>query len=221
MHLLFKALKLLQSRLGSALPDVAILGDGPERASLEAQARRLEDGVLAHFMSRRFDRENGRRVHMHSLCGLRHADFNEPRVWSYELYLRTCLALGLGMDELTEAYRRMVFNVMARNQDDHTKNFAFLYGENDQDWRLAPAFDVTYAHGTGWTATHQMSVNGNFEGIKRSDLDTVADEFGIRRHEEIIGEMSQALAQWPGIARAAGLGQEVIRRVAQDHMLMR
>ena len=125
----------------------------------------IENDGLAHFATRRFDRENGRKIHMHSLCGMRHADFNQPDVWSYEMYLQTCLKLGLGMDELAQAFRRMVFNVLARNQDDHTKNLAFLLEQSSPDWKLAPAFDITYAHGGGWTKTHQMSINGKFDNL--------------------------------------------------------
>lgn len=182
-----------------------------------AESTLLADGGLAHFMSRRFDRADGRKIHLHSLCGMRHADYNEPRSWSYELYFRTCLGLGLGMDELGEAYRRMVFNVVARNQDDHSKNIAFLKDGIESDWRLAPAFDVTYAHGAGWTLAHQMSVNGKFEGIGRDDLDAVAELYGIRRHGEIIDEGVDAVSRWPEFAERAGLDAEVTARVGRDH----
>ena len=185
-----------------------------------AQSTLLADGELAHFMSRRFDRESGCRIHLHSLCGMRHADYNEPRSWSYELYFRTCLGLGLGMDELSEAFRRMVFNVVARNQDDHSKNVAFLKDDIESDWRLAPAFDVTYAHGTGWTLAHQMSVNGKFDAIGREDLDAVAELYGIRRHGEIIDEVREAVRGWPEFAERAGLDAEVTARVRRDHVLL-
>ena len=179
----------------------------------------VPDEELAHFATRRFDRAEGRKVHMHSLCGLMHADFNEPRQWSYELYLRACLKLGLGMDELAQAYRRMVFNVIARNQDDHTKNLAFLLDEGATEWRLAPAFDITYANGSGWTAQHQMSVNGKFADMERDDLDAVAELFGIKRHETIIGEVADAVSRWPEFAGEAGLPKEVTAHVAADHRL--
>jgi serine/threonine-protein kinase HipA len=185
-----------------------------------AQSTLLGDGELAHFMSRRFDREGGRKIHLHSLCGMRHADYNEPRSWSYELYFRTCLGLGLGMDELCEAFRRMVFNVVARNQDDHSKNVAFLKDDIESDWRLAPAFDVTYAHGAGWTLAHQMSVNGRFDAIGREDLDAVAELYGIRRRGEIIDEVREAVRRWPEFAERAELDAEVTARVGRDHDLL-
>ncbi|NNE06470.1 MAG: HipA domain-containing protein, partial [Xanthomonadales bacterium] len=172
---------------------------------------------LAHFATRRFDRDGGRKIHMHSLCGMRHADFNQPDVWSYEMYLQTCLKLGLGMDELAQAFRRMVFNVVARNQDDHTKNLAFLLDEGSPDWRLAPAFDITYAHGAGFTRTHQMSINGKFEHIQLTDIEEVANTFGIRKWETILTEVQEVVENWPEFAHRAGLVGEMVARVGQDH----
>ena len=177
----------------------------------------IHNAGLAHFATRRFDRAHGRKVHLHSLCGLQHADFNQPRVWSYEMYLRTCLKLGLGMDEMSEAYRRMVFNVVARNQDDHTKNLAFLLFEDQRDWRLAPAFDITYANGAGWTSAHQMSVNGKFDGMGRADLETVATLFGIRKWKDIVAHVNEAVARWPEFASEAGLDEELTAQISTDH----
>ena len=168
-----------------------------------AESTLLHGDGLAHFMSRRFDRVDGRRVHLHSLCGMRHADYNEARLWSYEMYFRTCLGLGLGMDELSEAFRRMVFNVVARNQDDHTKNLAFTLDGVGSDWRLAPAYDITYAHGSGWTVAHQMSVNGKFEDIRR---------------EDIVTDVVNSVRRWPEFARQSGLDRRVVDHVAQDHV---
>ena len=177
----------------------------------------VRQGELAHFATRRFDRSAAGKVHAHSLCGLQHADYNQPNVWSYEMYLRSCLKLGLGMDELGEAWRRMVFNVLARNQDDHSKNFSFLLDEGAEDWRLAPAFDLTHANGAGWTRTHQLSVNGKFQGMGRDDLQAVADLFGIRRWRDILAQVHEALAKWPEFAGRAGLDGSVIESVAAEH----
>ena len=185
-----------------------------------AESELLPHGEFAHFATRRFDRDQGRKIHLHSLCGVQHADFNQPRSWSYEMYLRTCLRLGLSMSELAEAYRRMVFNVVARNQDDHTKNLAFLLDEDAEGWRLAPAFDVTYAHGTNLTAAHQMSVRGMYEEIGRRELDGVADLFGIKRHREIISQVTQAVARWPEFADRAGLASTIAERIGADHLLL-
>jgi len=189
-----------------------------QAAGLQMSAATLiESDGLAHFATRRFDRQNNRKIHMHSLCGMRHADFNQPDVWSYEMYLRTCLKLGLGMDELTEAFRRMVFNVVARNQDDHTKNLAFLLHEDSVDWRLAPAFDITYAHGAGFTRTHQMSINGKFDAFNLADLEQTADTFGIRRWKDILAQVNHAVSGWQTHARDAGLAREIIERIAGEH----
>jgi len=185
-----------------------------------AESALIPDDDLMHFASRRFDRIDGGKVHMHSLCGLQHADFNQPDVWSYEMYFRSCLKLGLGMDELEEAWRRMVFNVMARNQDDHTKNLAFLLPEPGADWKLAPAFDVTYANGAGYTRTHQMSVNGKFKNITGLDLQETAELFGIRRYREIISQVKAAVSEWQRFGSQAGLDETVIKAVAADHELL-
>ncbi len=176
-----------------------------------AESALIEDGDLVHFASLRFDREQGRKIHMHSLCGLQHADFNQPGLWSYEMYFRSCLKLGLGMDEPEQAWRRMVFNMMARNQDDHTKNLAFLLDQEGGDWRLAPAFDITYANGAGFTRNHQMSVNGKFQDINLEDLQESAELFGIRRYREIIDQVRTAVSMWPEYARNAGLTTEIFR----------
>ncbi len=177
----------------------------------------IENDGLTHFATRRFDRENGKKIHMHSLCGMRHADFNQPNVWSYEMYLQTCLKLGLGMDELAQAFRRMVFNVVARNQDDHTKNLAFLLEKGSQDWQLAPAFDITYAHGAGFTRMHQMSINGKFDDFTIADLHEVASTFGIRKWQEILAQVSEAVKEWPHFAQRAGLKPEFTQKIGRDH----
>jgi serine/threonine-protein kinase HipA len=182
-----------------------------------SEAVLIEHGGLAHFATQRFDRASGAKIHMHSLCGLRHADYNQPGVWSYEMYLQTCLKLGLGMDELSEAFRRMVFNIVARNQDDHTKNLAFLLDEESPDWRLAPAFDITYAHGAGFTRRHQMSVNGKFEDLALADVAEVAETFGIRKWRDILEQVEIAVEAWPAHARHAGLELEFAERVGRDH----
>jgi len=181
-----------------------------------AETHLLEEGGRAHFMTRRFDRVDGVKVHMHSLCGLRHLDFNVPGVADYDDYLRTVLELDLGYPSLRQAYRRMVFNVVARNQDDHTKNLGFLMGA-DGAWRLTPAFDVTYANGQGWTRTHQMRIDGKTDGVTHADLETVGARFSIRDAADVIGEVVSAVADWARFASAAGVPPEWETKIAGDH----
>ncbi len=144
------------------------------------ESRLLEDGNRHHFMTKRFDRVGGsHRVHMVSLCGMAHYDYNQPDSWSYEQLFRVMRGLRLTQPEMEQAYKRMVFNVIGCNQDDHTKNMEFLM-DTDGIWRLSPAYDMSYAVGTGYTRRHQMSVNGKRLHITRNDMLAVAAEAGIK-----------------------------------------
>jgi len=176
----------------------------------------LEERRLGHFMVRRFDRVDGRRLHMHTLGGMHHADYNQPGAFSYEQYLRTTLQLNLGYPALEEAYRRAVFDVAVVNQDDHVKNFAFLMDEAGV-WSLAPAYDLTHAHGAGFTRRHQMSVEGKTEGITRADLTALGARMGIKRDgAAVIEEVVAARGRWEEYAGEARVPAEVIRRIAAE-----
>jgi len=171
-----------------------------------------EDGH-AHLVIRRFDRPvRGVPLHQHTLGGLLHVDYNEPGASSYEEYLRTMLKLDLPPAALVEGYRRMVFNVLAINQDDHVKNLSF-HMDPDGRWSLTPAYDLTFARGGGWTATHQMRVADKQAGITHSDLTAVAEMFGIRAPGRIIQRVREAVAQWPETARACGVPPDALRRI--------
>lgn len=171
-----------------------------------------------HFATHRFDRVNGDRIHYHSLAGLQHIDFNTPLEASYELYFASARLLGVGANEISQAFARMVFNVVARNQDDHPKNFGFLMAQ-DGTWSLGPAFDITYAHGNGFTARHQMSVNGKAAGIDREDLLAVGAQQGIRQAADIIDQVVESARHWERFAHEAGLPDEWIERVEQDLLI--
>ena len=143
------------------------------------ESRLLEDGKRHHFMTRRFDRIGGsHRVHMVSLCGMAHYDYNQPDSWSYEQLFRVMRGLRLPQPQMVEAFRRMVFNVIGCNQDDHTKNIEFLM-DTDGIWKLSPAYDMSFAVGSGFTRRHQMSVNGKRLHISRADMLAVAAEIGV------------------------------------------
>ena len=127
-----------------------------------SDCRLLEENGRAHFMTRRFDRgPDGGKFHMQSLCAMGHFDFNQAGAYSYEQAFQTARRLQLPQPDLTELYRRALFNILARNQDDHTKNIAFLMDKQGR-WSLSPAYDLTYSYNPSgeWTARHQMSVNG-------------------------------------------------------------
>ena len=155
----------------------------------------LWQGEYAHLLVRRFDIEAGERIHQHTFGGLVHVDFNDPGASSYEEYLRTILRLGMAYAQVEQAYRRMVFNVLAVNQDDHVKNLSFQM-RSDGVWSLAPAYDLTFAKGHEWTAQHQMRVQDKTAGITSDDLLAVAAIFDINRPERILDRTRDAVADW-------------------------
>lgn len=188
-----------------------------------SECKLLPEGPRAHFLSRRFDRTaDGRRLHMQSLCALAHLDFNLLKTHSYNQYLDTVNQLNLGRDALKQAFRRMVFNIVAVNRDDHTKNLAFLLPEGG-DWQLAPAYDITHAHNPNgaWTQNHQMSVNGKFDKIGLEDLLVIGDHYLISRYKDVISEVVGAVDHWPDFAERAGVDDETTRRIASDHLRYR
>ena len=185
--------------------------------------RLLEENGRRHFMTRRFDRTaDGRKLHMQSLGALGHHDYNLAGAHSYEQALLAIRRLGLGIDAVEEQYRRMAFNLLARNQDDHVKNIAFLMDRAGR-WRLSPAYDVTYAWEPGhrWVGSHQMTVNGKRDGFERSDLQAVADGASMARGRwaEIVAEVGAAVARWPELAAAARVPEETVARIARGHRL--
>ena len=152
----------------------------------------------SHFMTERFDRlENGEKVHMQSLCAMAHQDFNLARATGYEQAFQTCRDLNLPISDFDQLFRRMVFNVIARNQDDHTKNIAFLMDKYGK-WRLAPAFDICFSYNPigDWTSRHQMTICGKADNFTKNDLITIATLFDIKKPEDIIHQVSDAVSSW-------------------------
>jgi serine/threonine-protein kinase HipA len=164
----------------------------------------FETDGYAHLLVRRFDLEGGRRIHQHTLGGLLHGDHNRPGAAAYEDYLRTILRLGMPPAAVEQAFRRMVFNVMAVNHDDHPKNISFHLAD-DGEWTLAPAYDLTFARASRWTGEHQMTVRGKTGGITRADLLEVAHTFAIKRPEGVLEEIREAVSAWRGFARRVGV----------------
>ncbi len=180
----------------------------------------IEENGRAHFLTKRFDRNNGRKVHMQTLCGIAHFDYRLHRAYSYEQAFNVMRSLRLPFPDALELYRRMVFNVVVRNQDDHTKNISFLMDE-DGKWRLSPAYDMGYAYNPqgGWTATHQMSMNGKFDDITRGDLLAVAALNNIKNGTQIIEEVCDAASQWPRIARECEVPTAMIDAITPNLLL--
>ena len=174
-----------------------------------SECRLLDENGRRHFMTRRFDRlADGRKLHMQSLCALAHYDFNLAGAYSYEQALLVIRQLGLPMRVIEEQFRRMVFNIVARNQDDHVKNIAFLMDKSGT-WSLSPAFDMTYSHNPAgaWTASHQMSMNGKREEFTIDDFKACAKTASMKRGRagEIIREVQQVVSHWRDYAGDAGV----------------
>lgn len=166
------------------------------------ECRLFRETGRAHFMTKRFDRVNGEKIHMQTLCGLAHYDFNRLHMFSYEQAFAVMRQLHLPYSDAEEFYRRMVFNVVARNQDDHTKNISFLM-DRQGVWHLSPAYDMSWAYNPagGWTATHQMSINNKWDNITREDLLSVAYDMNIKHAPAIIDQVVAAVKQWPQLAK--------------------
>lgn len=159
----------------------------------------LEVNGYAHLLVHRFDIEDGDRLHQHTFGGLTHGDYNQPGASSYEEYFRVTQRLTEAYDTLKQAYRRMVFNVVAVNQDDHVKNLSF-HMDREGRWSLTPAYDVTYARGGGYRRFHQMRVRDKRRGITEKDLVTVGEEFGVKNADRIVQDVRNAVSNWEQFA---------------------
>jgi serine/threonine-protein kinase HipA len=168
-------------------------------AGLEmTECRLLEENGRAHFMTQRFDRNpDNRKVHMQSFFAMQHFDFNDINSFAYEQLFETMRALGLPYPQAEQLFRRMVFNVLARNCDDHTKNFAFLMTE-DGKWRLSPAFDIchSYRPGSIWVSHQSLSVNGKRQNISRNDFLSVAKQMNIKKAPSIVSDINKIVSNW-------------------------
>jgi len=183
-----------------------------------ADCRLLAEGERRHFMTRRFDRgDDGEKIHMQSLAAMAHLDHQQPGAHSYEQAMRVMQQLELGSQALSQQFRRMVFNVVARNQDDHTKNIAFLMDKGG-DWRLAPAFDVIFAYNPSglWTSRHQMSINGKRDDIVLGEFMAVARQFRIANAREIVDEVIAAVSNWPEYAAETGIDAATTERIREN-----
>jgi serine/threonine-protein kinase HipA len=188
-----------------------------------SDCRLLEENGRRHFMSRRFDRRRGgEKIHMQSLCALAHFDFNQAGAYAYEQALLVIRQLNLPMEAVEEQFRRMAFNIVARNQDDHAKNIAFLM-DKDGRWSLAPAFDVTYSFNPAgdWTATHQMTMNGRRDGFTLEDFRACAKSASMKRGraESILEEVRAAVKRWPDYAEQAKVADDARAAIQRAHRL--
>lgn len=187
-------------------------------AGIEMNACRLhEEGGRSHFMTKRFDRtQDGDKLHMQSFGAMMHYDFNFAGAYAYEQALQTIRRLRLPRSDIEQQIRRAYFNILARNQDDHVKNIAFLMNRKG-DWRLSPAFDVAYSYNPSgdWTSQHQMSLAGKRDGFSIDDLIEFARVGDVKKTSarNILSEVSQAVANWSAFAREADIPDDDIDRV--------
>ena len=166
------------------------------------ECRLFEENGRAHFMTKRFDRVDGKeKLHVQSFCAMQHYDFNEVYLYSYEQLFETMRMLGLPYPQAEQLYRRMVFNVMARNCDDHTKNFMFIMDKKGT-WKLSPAYDVCHAYrpNSEWVSQHALSLNGKRNTITKADLLQVAKQMNIKKAEAIIKQISAVVSNWNSYA---------------------
>jgi serine/threonine-protein kinase HipA len=175
------------------------------------ECRLLEENGRAHFMTQRFDREHGKgKLHVQSFCAMAHYDFNDITGYSYEQIFETLRSLLLPYSDAEQLYRRMVFNVVARNCDDHTKNFAFIMDKTGQ-WKLTPAFDIchTYSPNSTWVSQHSLSINGKRKDITRQDLISVAKKMNIKKQEQIIDQIVAIVSNWRVYAEKVGVNNDL------------
>ncbi len=186
------------------------------------QSRLLEENDRAHFMTKRFDRDGrSTKHHIQTLCAMNHINYKMKSTNSYEQLFMTLSELSLSHGEFVEVLRRMIFNIMGRNCDDHSKNFSFLLKKGG-NWELAPAYDVTFAHNPEgeWTSQHLMSVNGKYKDFTADDIFAVAERFGVGEVKHLIIEVRAAIKLWPTFARQAGLQEKEINRIKKLHILL-
>ncbi|KAF0092045.1 MAG: hypothetical protein FD141_229 [Fusobacteria bacterium] len=181
-----------------------------------SECKLLEEGRRKHFMTKRFDRVKGEKLHMQSFGAIAHIDYNEPGLSSYEMAALTARRLGLPSGDIEQLFRRMVFNVLAVNQDDHVKNISFLMDRSGV-WTLSPAYDVTFACDSGnkWLQAHQMTINGKKSNILINDMITCGQNMDLKAYKckKIIEEVNDAVKEWQNIAHSVGIRQKTIKLI--------
>jgi serine/threonine-protein kinase HipA len=186
-----------------------------------SESRLLEENGRAHFMTRRFDRlEHNKKLHMQTLCGLYHFDYNNPNAYSYEQAFQAMRSLRLPYTDAEQLFRRMVFNVIGSNNDDHTKNISFLMDETGQ-WSLSPAYDVTFAYNPSnlWLSQHQLSINNKRRDITRIDLLSLATQMNVKKASEIIENAKDVISKWKDYASDSGIAGSQIKAIGSTHLL--
>jgi serine/threonine-protein kinase HipA len=173
-------------------------------------------------MTKRFDRgENNTKIHIQSFCGIQHFDFNEVNSFSYEQLFETMRILGLPYKDAEQLYRRMVFNVMSRNCDDHTKNFAFIMDDSGT-WKLAPAYDICHAYRpeSEWVSKHALSINGKRQNISKEDLLMVAHKMNLKKADNIILQINNIVNNWSFYAKQTNVNTQLAKAINETLLLL-
>ena len=179
-------------------------------------SRLLEENGRAHFMTKRFDREGGStKHHIQTFCAMKHFDYNLVTSFSYEQLFQTMRELRLPYPEAEQMFRRMVFNVLSRNCDDHTKNFAFRL-KKDGKWELSPAYDVCHAYQPKhkWVSQHALSINGKRSDITKEDLLVIGRSIKHKKAEETIKEINNTVKKWKSFADDVGVTPKLRDEIA-------
>ena len=181
-----------------------------------SECRLMEENGRYHFMTRRFDRDGDKKLHMSTLGAMAHIDYNVPAVCSYEQASKYMREIGLSKAEIEQFYRRMVFNVIAVNQDDHVKNVSFLMDKKGR-WSLAPAYDITFSYDerNRWLSAHQMLVNNKKTDITEEDMLLAGKNMGLsgKGCRQTIDEVKSAVSRWEGLAKAEDIAKPTIEAI--------
>lgn len=186
------------------------------------ECRLMEENGRAHFMTKRFDRQDGdTKHHIQTLCAMQHYDFNQITSFSYEQLFQTMRLLKLPYPQAEQLFRRMAFNVIARNCDDHTKNFAFRLKQNE-NWELTPAYDVCFAYRpeSTWVSQHNLSINGKRKDITKEDLLIVAKSMNIKKANQIIQQINDVVGKWATFAEEAKVNKDFMEQISKSHLIL-
>ncbi len=182
----------------------------------------LEENGRAHFMTKRFDRGKGNiKHHIQTLCGMKHFDYNEVTSFSYEQLFQTMRELRLTYQEAEQMFRRMVFNVISRNCDDHTKNFSFRL-KKGENWELAPAYDICHAYKPGsiWVSQHALSINGKRKNITLNDFLEIGKAMNIKNVKDIVKQVNDSVGQWEKFANQAGVDKKKKQEIKETLLIL-
>ncbi len=184
------------------------------------ECRLYEENQRAHFMTKRFDRDNGVKHHIQSLCAMAYYDYRLPGAYSYEQAFQVIRKLKMSHEYTEQLFKRMLLNVVARNQDDHTKNISFLLKENS-GWILSPAYDITYSYkaDSKWVSGHQMTINAKEDNFNLGDFKIIANSVGIRNWKEILEKTIEVVSNWEKYAKEADVNQDKVNEIKSNHRL--